>query len=292
MVKEMQDETNRETIEQPHIEHEFGIQAEPRKRNFLPLWILIVVLLILGVFGWYHWFFNRAPEAPVTKKAVKVVPEALPEPEPEPVVELTEGQKKFNKIFTDSLLKNALENAGEGFDLAMFRNMIRIAMNAEFLGDRPGMTWEKWEKERTKVQEMARHELSDPVFLKMLWNRYGSIVVEAVKASGKSAQVKQLCLKAIPYFSGELSHSRFVQLDNYYKTDKKLEREIQKRKYSKEAIRALTQKLDEKYRSLKGAGLDDTDIYFFEFSMRRIHEGGRDLAKSYGEILLDLKARL
>lgn len=292
MVEKMREEMNEEVVEESYIEQELGPQEVTKERNLVPLWIFIGLIVIGGVFAWYHWFWNKAPVIPIEKPAVTAIPKPIPEAEVEEPVALTEGQIKFSEVFTETLLKDALANAGKEFDLTMFRNMIRIAMNAEFLGNRPGMTWEKWEKERAGIQEMARKELSDPAFLKRLWKRYGIIVVAAVKASGKSDLVKKLCLKATPYFSGELSHSRFVQLDNYYKTDTRLEREIQKRKYSKDAIHELTQKLDKKYRVLKASGLDDTDIYFFEFSMRRIHEGGRDLAKAYGEILTNFSKSL
>ncbi|MCK5880044.1 MAG: hypothetical protein KAH24_09690 [Holophagae bacterium] len=292
MVEEMREEINEEMVEESYIEQELGLQKETKRRNLVPLWIFIGLVIIGSVFAGYQWFWNKTPVIPVEKPAVVTSPKPIAEDEAEEPVALTEGQEKFGEIFTETLLKDALANAGKGFDLAMLRNMIRIAMNAEFLGDKPGMTWEKWEKERAGIQKMTRKELSDPGFLKRLWKRYGIIVVTAVKVSGKSTAVKMLCLRATPYFSGELSHSRFVQLDDYYKTDTRLEREIQKRKYSKDAIRELTQKLDKKYRVLKTSGLDDTDIYFFEFSMRRIQEGGRELAKAYGEILIDISNSL
>ncbi|NOY22401.1 MAG: hypothetical protein GXO70_02660, partial [Acidobacteria bacterium] len=275
MVDEIHDEMNRETVDVPYIEKEVELYEKTEKRNMVPLWIFIGLLAVGGVFVWYKFFWNKTPVAPVEKKVTVVEPKPVSQPEPEEAMALTEGQQKFNEIFTGTLLKDALANAGREFDLAMFRNMIRIAKNAEFLGNRPGITWDKWQKERTKVQEMARKELSDPAFLSALWKRYGDIVLASVRTFGKSESVKKLCMKAMPYFSGELSHSRFVQLSNYYKTDTKLEREIQKRKYSKDAIHELTQKLDKKYRALKAEGLDDSDIYFFEFSMRRIREGGR-----------------
>ena len=290
MVDEIHDESNKETVDMPYIEKE--IVPEPKKRSLMPLWILIGCIIVAGVVVWYQFFRTKAPAPPVVQKKETVAQKPVPKPEPVDTTVLTEGQQKFNEIFTESLLKESLGNAGKGFDLAMFRNMIRIAMNAQFLSDRPGMTWDKWQRERAKVQKMARKELSDPAFLKWLWKRYSPIVVTVIKASGKSALVKKLCAKAEPYFSGELPHRRFVQLDDYYKTDTKLEREIQKRKYSKDAIHSLTEKLDKKYRVLRTAGLDDTDVYFFEFSMRRIKEGGRELAQAYGDILNDLKNRI
>lgn len=295
MVDKMNDEMERETVDIPYIEKDVELHEEIKKRNLLPIWILMGVIIIGGVFVWYWFFRKKIPATPVEKKAPAVLAvKPAPESEPEPLatVTLTDGQQKFNELFTGALLKDALANAGKEFNLAMFRNMVRIAMNAEFIGNRPGITWEKWQKEKVKVQEMARKELSNPDFLSLLWKQYRSVVVTAVKASGKSESVKKLCSEAIPYFSGELPHRKFVQLNNYYKTDAKLEREIQKRKYSKDAIHALTEKLDKKYRALQSAGLNDTDIYFFEFSMRRIKEGGRDLAKAYADILLDLKKSL
>ncbi len=294
MVEEIQEEKNEEISAEAYIDQKLKPEKEKKEGKLVFLLILIGVLVIGAFFVWHHWFWNKMPPVQVEKKAAVVIEKPIPKAEvkAEEPVALTEGQIKFSDFFTETLLKDALANAGKGFDLAMFRNMIRIAMNADFIGNRPGITWEKWERERKGVQKMARKELSDPVFLKRLWKRYGIIVVTAVKASGKSGSVKTLCLKAMPYFSGELSHSRFIQLDNYYKTDARLEREIQKRKYSKEAIHSLTQKLDRKYRKLKAAGLDDTDIYFFEFSMRRIHEGGRELAKAYGDILNNLNETL
>jgi len=293
MVNKTNDEMNRETVDVPYIEKDVELHEEIKKRNLLPIWILIGVIIIGGVFVWYWFFRKKTPVAPVEKKAPAVVAvKPAPESEPQETVTLTEGQQKFNEMFTGDLLRNALANAGKEFNLAMFRNMVRIAMNAEFIGNRPGITWGKWQKEKIKVQEMARKELADPEFLSLLWKQYRSVVVTAVKASGKSESVKKLCSEAIPYFSGELPHSEFVQLNNYYKTDAKLEREIQKRKYSKDAIHALTEKLDKKYRALQSAGLNDTDVYFFEFSMRRIKEGGRELAKAYADILLDLKESL
>ncbi len=292
MVEEFDDEMNKETLDAPYIEKELETYEKTQKRNWIPIWIFIGVVAIGGVFIWYRYFWNKTPVAPVEKKVEVVTPEPLPEPKPEESVTFTEGQQKFNEMFTGALLKEALANAGKEFNLAMFRNMVRIAMNAEFIGNRPGITWEKWQKEKIKVQEMARKELADPEFLSLLWKQYRGVVVTAVKASGKSESVKKLCSEAIPYFSGEVPHSEFVQLNNYYKTDAKLEREIQKRKYSKDAIHALTEKLDKKYRALQSAGLNDTDVYFFEFSMRRIKEGGRELAKAYADILLDLKESL
>jgi hypothetical protein len=292
MVEEFDDEMNKETLDAPYIEKELEAYEETQKRNWIPIWIFIGVVAVGGVFIGYRYFWNKTPVAPVEKKVEVVTPEPLPEPKPEESVTLTEGQQKFNEMFTGALLKEALANAGKEFNLAMFRNMVRIAMNAEFIGNRPGITWEKWQKEKIKVQEMARKELADPEFLSLLWKQYRGVVVTAVKASGKSESVKNLCSEAIPYFSGELPHSEFVQLNNYYKTDAKLEREIQKRKYSRDAIHALTEKLDKKYRTLQSAGLNDTDVYFFEFSMRRIKEGGRELAKAYADILLDLKESL
>ncbi|PJB82898.1 MAG: hypothetical protein CO090_01960 [Acidobacteria bacterium CG_4_9_14_3_um_filter_49_7] len=292
MVEDFNDEMNKETLDAPYIEKELEAYEETQKRNWIPIWIFIGVIVIGGIFIWYRYFWEKAPVAPVEKKVEVVTPEPVPEPKPEESVTFTEGQQKFNEMFTEALLKDALANAGKEFDLTMFRNMVRIAMNAEFIGNRPGITWEKWQKEKTKVQEMARKELADPEFLSLLWKQYGGVVVTAVKASGKSETVKKLCSEAIPYFSGELPHSEYVQLDSYYKTDAKLEREIQKRKYSKDAIHVLTEKLDKKYRDLQGAGLNDTDVYFFEFSMRRIKEGGRELAKAYADILLDLKESL
>ncbi len=292
MVEEFNDETNQETVDAPYIEKELEVYEETQKRNWIPIWIFIGVIIIGGVFVWYWYFWNKAPVASVEKKVKVVTPEPVPEPKPEESVTLTENQQKFNEMFTGALLKEALANTGKDFDLAMFRNLVRIAMNAEFIGNRPGITWEKWQKEKAKVQKMARRELANPAFLSLLWKQYRGLVISAVKASGKSDSVMNLCSKAIPYFSGELSHNRFVQLNNYYKTDAKLEREIQKRKYSKDAIHALTEKLDKKYRALKSAGLNDEDIYFFEFSMRRIKEGGRELSKAYADILLDLKESL
>ncbi|NOZ13468.1 MAG: hypothetical protein GXO69_07445 [Acidobacteria bacterium] len=261
------------------------------------LYVIIGIILLViaaGLAAWHYWPQAPAEENPPIKHAAAAAPE--PESKPAQKIQepaaLTEGQRKFSDIFNETLLRDALSNAGKSFDLAMFRNMIRIAMNAQFIGNRPGMTWNKWEKERERIRKLARKELADPLFLKRLWARYGRIVVQAVKASGKSAQVRSLCRRAIPYFSGELPHSRFVQLNNYYNTDAKLEREIQKRKYSKEAIHKLTGILDKKYRLLKQNGMDDTDIYLFEFSMRRIHEGGRELAKAYADILSDLNQSL
>ncbi len=290
--KEMSRDEEEFTVSQ--ISPNSEIKEPGRKDRYLYIVIGIIILIAVGLGVWWMWpekSVSLNPAAP-TVSPVPAVQKPVPESDIQEPVALTEGQQKFSEIFNESLLREALSNAGKSFDLAMFRNMVRIAMNAQFVGNRPGMTWRKWEKERERIRKLARKELANPLFLKRLWARYGKIVVEAVKTSGKSDQVSMLCEQAIPYFSGELSHSRFVKLNNYYRTDAKLEREIQKRKYSKEAIHKLTGVLDKKYRLLKQNGLDDTDIYFFEFSMRRIHEGGRDLAKSYGEILLDLKARL
>ncbi len=262
------------------------------------LWIVIIVVLIaIGALGgwWYfkHREMKREPakaEAAVPKAADTVITEPENADKEEPV--LTENQQAFNRYFTDSLLKDQLSLKDPGWDLSMFRKLVGNAFSAEFLTEMPGMTWEKWESTRKEVLQLARKVLADPDFLRWLWKRHSATVVTAVREAGKEGRVARWAERAEPYFSGALSMAHSTALNKYYEIDKQLEQELKKKDYDTDKIRQLTVQLDENYRKLAGNGLDREDIYLFEFSRRRLSEGGRDLLEAYADVLADLTRQL
>lgn len=275
------------------------MEQNSQKNQNLKLIIVLAVVVAVIAGGGYWWLRSTGGEAIPPKPELQkkeVVKQKLQENEPtdqEPAaIELTAKQKDFQRYFTEAVLQDALQNAGSEYNLSMFRNLIRIAFNAEFLTDMKGMTWEKWESGRKKVRELARKQLADPVFLKYLWKQYRSVILTAIQTAGKTDTVRQLSLRAHPYFSGELSHSKSILLQDYYRLDTSLEAEMSKQDYDKKRIHDLTDQLDEKYRVLQKHGFDDDDIYLFEFSRRRLKEGGRELTEAYAEILKDLSQSL
>jgi len=201
---------------------------------------------------------------------------------------LTEEQALFLQYFTVSVLENVLAEQGGSWDLRAFRRMVQTAINGEFLMEAGGMSWDRWEKERGNIVQQARHVLSDPTFLTFVWQRFREPVLVAVRASGKGHSVRAWTVRALPYFSGALPRGRSRLLSAYYEIDRALDQEMKKAVFDEDRIRKLTVELDRRYQAVTRAGMDQDDIYLFEFSRRRMQEGGRDLLKAYAAILEDI----
>lgn len=263
------------------------LEPEPGKPKRWP-WV-VLVLLVVVICGWaVKYYMDEAkPAAQPEKPAVTATPkpaEAEPEAEPEGLV-LNEEHQEFNSYFTAELLQTQLNRKSAGWDLSMFRELVKTAVTAEFLTDMPGMTWEKWETTRKSALQLARHLLSQPEFVTWLWDHHGHAIVAAVKQARKEKQVLQWLDRTLPFFNGALPVGESRALSDYYGVDRQLEQELKKDNYDAERIRELTIQLDQHYRVLTGLGLDRDDIYLFEFSRRRLQEGGRDLLTAYADII-------
>ena len=271
------------------------LETEPPKKPRWPWYLLIVVIAaVAAVFTWYG--MNNETKEPV------------PEPKPAPVVatpapveevdaeegsfQLTEQHQEFNRYFNRTLLESQLDKPGTGWNLTMFRNLVKTALTAEFLTEMPGMTWEKWESTRKTVLDLARVTLSQPDFVTWLWEQHGPFIVQAAENSGKRAQVIKWLDRTLPFFDGSLPVGQSRTLADYYQIDQQLEQELKKQDYDPEKIRNLTIELDDHYRDLTSSGLDRDDIYLFEFSRRRLKEGGRELLGAYTQVLEAFRSAL
>ncbi len=263
------------------------LEPEPRKPKRWP-WV-ILFLIVIVICGWaVMYYMEQAQPAVQPEKPVVTTPS---EPEATEAAAETEGlvlneeHQEFNRYFTAELLQTQLTRKSAGWDLSMFRELVKTAITAEFLTDMPGMTWEKWETTRKSALELARHLLSQPEFITWLWDHHGTSVVQAVKHAEREKQVTQWLERTLPFFNGALPVGESRALSDYYRVDRQLEQELKKDNYDAERIRELTIQLDQHYRVLTGLGLDRDDIYLFEFSRRRLQEGGRDLLTAYARII-------
>lgn len=275
-----------------HIGELEEIRKDKSKNTTLWIVIAIVAVLVLAVAGW--WYLGMQQVSRKTENQVPSVqqPEETggadvsEETETAPV--LSEEQQAFNRYFPEELLAEQLNGTNAGWDLAMFRKLVGNAFTAEFLTEMPGMTWEKWENTRKDVLKLARSALADPGFVEWLWEWHRDTVLSAVQVAGKKDRLLKWARRAHPYFSGALPMAHSNILNEYYDIDKKLEQELKKKNYDKERIRELTVQLDKAFRKLSASGLDRDDIYLFEFSRRRLAEGGRELLQAYAAVLSDL----
>jgi len=271
------------------------LETDTPKKPRWPWYLLILVIAaVAAVFTWYGMNNEKSePEGEVKPAPVVETPAPVAvDDTQEASFQLNEQHQEFNRYFNRSLLESQLNKPGSGWNLTMFRNLVKTALTAEFLTEMPGMTWEKWESTRKTVLDLARVTLSQPDFVTWLWEQHGPFIVQAAESAGKRAQVLKWLDRTLPFFDGSLPVGQSRTLAEYYRIDQQLEQELKKQDYDPEKIRELTIELDDHYRDLTNSGLDRDDIYLFEFSRRRLKEGGRELLDAYTQVLEAFRSAL